>query len=203
MSTPAQTFDLDAFKNAMLSEHNTRRAQHHAPALALDDTLNAEAQAWAQHMSSTGQFQHDANRGSSGESLYFSNLPLPSEPPMTQEMIELYRQHYPDFEPPTDLTGPSLAARAANAWYEEVANYDYGTTLSINSHPIGHFTQMVWKGSSTLGCGAAWQMTNNNTRVVVHVVCRYHSAGNVTVMAPGQSHDQARLASYGDNVLMP
>lgn len=55
-------------------------------------------------------------------------------------------------------------------WYDEVTNPGYNFANGGFSGGTGHFTQVVWKGSTELGCGIAG----------VYVVCRYcNVAGNM------------------------
>jgi len=57
---------------------------------------------------------------------------------------------------------------ATDAWYKEVDNYDFGT-YATKGGMIGHFTQVVWKGSTKLGMGVAGTI----------MVGRYSPAGNM------------------------
>lgn len=57
------------------------------------------------------------------------------------------------------------------SWYSEVKKYDFGKPGF--SFEAGHFTQVVWKGSSQLGCGIA---ECDNAELWV---CNYATAGNV------------------------
>jgi len=62
---------------------------------------------------------------------------------------------------------------AVRMWYDEEANYNY-------NHPgfgedTKHFTAVVWKSTTHLGIGAAW---NPKTKLWV-VVANYYPAGNV------------------------
>lgn len=73
--------------------------------------------------------------------------------------------------------GENLAAGFANgpaavkAWYDEGETYDYSTANEYN-----HFTQVVWKGSTQLGCAykdcsaQGWGL---------YIVCEYNPVGNV------------------------
>jgi uncharacterized protein YkwD len=72
--------------------------------------------------------------------------------------------------------GENLAAGyqgldALNAWYIEGDNFPYGTESEYN-----HFTQVVWKSSTTVGC--AWKdcSAENWGR---YIVCEYDPPGNV------------------------
>ncbi|KAI8094750.1 PR-1 protein [Thamnidium elegans] len=68
---------------------------------------------------------------------------------------------------------PSMEA-AIDKWYDEVANYDYNTGASSNGGATGHFTQVVWKGTTEIGCGA----TNCDNLPGVYYVCNYGPPGN-------------------------
>jgi len=56
-------------------------------------------------------------------------------------------------------------------WYAESAEYKF-TAPGFASN-TGHFTQVVWRGSTQLGCGRA------QCGFGVYYVCRYFPAGNV------------------------
>lgn len=55
--------------------------------------------------------------------------------------------------------GENLAAGHANAsavvisWGEERKRYNFAA--NVFSKPTGHFTQVVWKSTTSLGCGTA------------------------------------------------
>lgn len=65
------------------------------------------------------------------------------------------------------------AAGSVNAWYDEIKDYDYSNPSY--SSATGHFTQVVWKGSTQLGCG----IKNCNNAWGNYVICSYSPAGNV------------------------
>lgn len=57
-------------------------------------------------------------------------------------------------------------------WYEEVDLYDFKNPGF--SARTGHFTQLVWKASSNLGCGIAISDEN-----IIYTVSQYTGPGNV------------------------
>jgi len=68
-------------------------------------------------------------------------------------------------------TASSLdAARTVELWYREVDDYDFARPGF--SGTTGHFTQLVWKASTKLGCGSA------TCGGMTLWVCNYDPAGN-------------------------
>jgi uncharacterized protein YkwD len=70
-----------------------------------------------------------------------------------------------------------------DSWYSEVEAYDFakpGFSLATS-----HFTQVVWRGSTKLGCGvtqcpaSAFPWSKGSTEPVTWLVCRYAEAGNM------------------------
>lgn len=60
---------------------------------------------------------------------------------------------------------------ASQRWYDEVSQYDFNNPGF--SSKTGHFTQLVWKGSKRIGCGA-----NCNNKNACYVTCNYYPPGN-------------------------
>lgn len=67
--------------------------------------------------------------------------------------------------------GFSTGASAVKAWYDEGSSYNYN---SANTYD--HFTQVVWKGSTKVGCA---YKDCTSTGWGKYVVCEYSPAGNV------------------------
>ncbi|ODH00769.1 secretion protein [Nostoc sp. KVJ20] len=160
------SIDLAKLRSAAVSKHNTYRATHKSPNITISDSLNTSAQAWAEKIASSGEFEHSTNRNNVGENIYASYS--------TESTVE-----------PT-----TLGNTAVKEWYDEIKDYNYANPGF--SSETGHFTQVVWKGSTQLGCGAAQgtatiEGTNYNA---FYVVCQYAPAGNVQGQFP-------------DNVLKP
>lgn len=81
----------------------------------------------------------------------------------------------------------------ADAWYAEIDDYTFGDVgkpcvkekcLGRTSPPctIGHFTQMMWEKSSSLGCGLA-ECPNQAKRTFI-AVCHYGPGGNIAGQEP-------------------
>ena len=69
---------------------------------------------------------------------------------------------------------PASIETVVSWWYSEESNYDYANP---GWQPeAGHFTQMVWKGTTEIGCGMA-RCTSGKWPYVW--VCQYNPPGNV------------------------
>ncbi len=151
-------------QKAALSKHNSYRSIHHSPNMTESSSLNKSAQSWAEHLASTGAFEHSDTKA--GENIYASYTTVSS------------------------VDAANLGNQAVKSWYDEVSAYDYANpSFSENT---GHFTQVVWKNSTELGCGAAQgvKTIQGNEYKALYVVCQYSPAGNVSGQFP-------------DNVMQP
>ncbi len=72
------------------------------------------------------------------------------------------------------------AKAATDSWYGEITNYNFSAPVWSSAN--GHFTQMVWKDSTQLGCGT--KVCNMNGYVGTFWVCRYSPPGNMNVNNP-------------------
>ncbi|KAF5402866.1 Golgi-associated plant pathogenesis protein 1 [Paragonimus heterotremus] len=60
---------------------------------------------------------------------------------------------------------------ATDRWYKEIENYQYESDVQLE---CGHFTQVVWKESTSAGFGRA----SNEDGTKVYIVGRYYPPGN-------------------------
>ena len=67
-SAPSFTALQIKFQKEALAQHNSLRAKHCTPPLALDDTLSQSAQSYAEKLVALGKMQH--SEGDYGENLY-------------------------------------------------------------------------------------------------------------------------------------
>jgi uncharacterized protein YkwD len=152
----------DDFLNSMVKSSNEHRAKHGAPPVELDQELVTYAKARAEHIADKGALVHDGT-GGHGENLYSSSS---SEP----------------------VQGPATAA--SDAWYAEIKDYNYQTFTSNDpKKAIGHFTQLVWKGSTKIGAGRVCG-TEDNTWHDTYIAVNFSTAGNMA-------------GAYKENVLPP
>ena len=130
-----------------MERHNELREKHHVPPLVLSRELCEIATKYAQKIckASTFQHSHDNYKGRAmGENLYWASGM-------------------------SNLTGKD----PVQSWYDEIKDYNFDTNKAKNPGAvIGHFTQVVWKGSEQLGIGFATKGKE------IYVVANYYPAGN-------------------------
>jgi len=147
-----------AEKKEMLDLHNMYRCMAGVPALQWDDTLQKQAQSWAEsgntgHSTSLGAFK------TYGENMQYN---CPTATPKS----------------------------ATDWWYDEIKKYSESSPGQSS-----HYTQMVWKGSTKIGCGKG-KVTSGCTGDMW--VCQFTKMGNwnnaykENVFAPTKSKDEAK-----------
>ena len=84
-------------------------------------------------------------------------------------------------------TYPASIETVTSWWYSEESQYDYANPGWQSG--TGHFTQMVWKGTTEIGCGMA-QCSSGNRGYPYVWVCQYNPPGNV-------------IGAFAENVFPP
>ena len=143
-------FDWTTVYNEIILKHNALRAKHNAVALTKLDDLAELAETTLQGCVDAGTLVHS---GTSYKGKWMGqNLHLSSYPTTAESVLD--------------------------GWYtSEEVNYDYDTGSSKGG-VIGHFTQVVWKGSKQIGCNykvGPWRNFPNS----YYVCCNYFPGGNI------------------------
>lgn len=142
---------LDGFADRALAAHNRERASVGVPAVAWDEALAGEALARARQIARTGRFEHANERVS----------------PISGRGENLWE----------GTTGRYALEEMISGWSEERADFVPGVFPNVSrSHDLGevaHYTQMVWRGTTRIGCAVA-----DDGRQEI-LVCRYVAPGNV------------------------
>lgn len=136
-------------ENAVLSIHNGERTRLGLAPLDWDPQLAAGAAAWADELARTDQFHHSdrSQRPGIGE-----NLSMGSRGYFTSSaLVGLWLNERRDFRPGTF---PNVS-------------------VSGNWLSIGHYSQMVWRGTTRVGCAIRSSARND------YLVCRYSPKGNI------------------------
>uniref|UniRef100_A0A0E0LGN5 SCP domain-containing protein n=1 Tax=Oryza punctata TaxID=4537 RepID=A0A0E0LGN5_ORYPU len=132
--------------------HNAARSAVGVPPLSWDDNLAAYAQSYANQRAGDCRLEHsDRNNYQYGENLSWS--------PSVQTWT---------------------AASSVNQWVEEKSSYDYASNSCIGGAMCGHYTQVVWRDTTAVGCAAV--ACNGNRGVFF--ICSYYPAGNVQNQRP-------------------
>ncbi|KAK2054460.1 PR-1-like protein [Colletotrichum caudatum] len=154
-----------------IDTHNLHRANHSAPALSWDSQLASYALITAQ----TCVFEHDMSQGGGG---YGQNLAMWGATG-------------------SESLGEAKAAQRAitEQWYNgEINLYPGYGLLSLDMSNFlswGHFSQLVWVGSSTVGCAVNYCAAGTLSSIGSwYTVCNYKAQGNV-------------IGSFAQNVLPP
>ena len=144
-----ETVSGPSFATQILAAHNAERAALKIPNLIWSDTLAAHAAVWADEMAKTGKYQHSTKttRPGEGENLWVGTAGAYS---------------------PEEMVG---------AWVAEKQFFQNGSFPNVvapgQSLVPGHYTQIIWKATSSVGCAVA---TGNGRDILV---CRYSPAGNL------------------------
>ncbi|MBE8523170.1 serine protease [Amycolatopsis sp. H6(2020)] len=150
------------FLNSMVASINQYRAKHSAPPVELDQQLVDYAKSRAEHIADKEQLVHDGTQGY-GENLSSASSSAPT-------------------------VGP--ATGATDAWYGEIKDYNFDDLASNIPQKTGHFTQLVWKGSTKIGAGRVYGRSTDGEWYDTYIAVNFSPAGNVA-------------GAFKDNVLAP
>jgi hypothetical protein len=136
------------FETRVLAAHNRERAALGIAPLYWDPALARDARHWAEHLSTTGRFEHaPENAGDpEGENLWAGTRGYYALEAMVDGWVREKRFFRPGVFPNNSTTG-----RIAD---------------------VGHYTQLVWRETRQVGCAMG---TGTHEDVLV---CRYSDAGN-------------------------
>lgn len=91
----------------------------------------------------------------------------------------------------TDTTQTTaLVEGAVQGWYAEISDYTFDTGACVAGKMCGHYTQVVWADTTTLGCGATLCGADTAAGLdlggndVTILVCNYAPPGNVGSQQP-------------------
>lgn len=146
MEAPAQA--LSPTQAEMLAEHNRERSRWGVPALRWSPALATLAGRHAEQLARTGQWRHsDRLSGDEGENLWMGTR------------------------------GRFVPSQMIGAWLQQRTSFVPGrfprVSRSGNWADVGHYSQVVWRGTTHVGCAIRSSASSD------YLVCRYGPAGNV------------------------
>jgi len=158
-SVCAAEFDSSAFVTA----HNNWRADIGiTETVSYSSVLAESAQAWADKLKKTNHclMRHSKPDGKYGENLYWGSA-----------------VNWSDGRKELQKVSPQ---QVVDSWGSEKADYDYSSNSCTPGKMCGHYTQMVWRATTTIGCAVA---VCEDTQTQVWV-CQYQPAGNRVGVKP-------------------
>jgi len=165
----------DDFEGTALYHHNVHRANHSSPEVQWD----SEIAGYASNTAATCVFAHDMDQGSGN---YGQNIAMWATSSGAQELG----------------AAGAIKMAASDMWYNgEFSKYlpsYYGQDSPdmSNFEAWGHYTQLIWKDSTKLGCAVQFcpKGSMSSDMDAWYMVCNYGPPGNVG-------------GAYGENVLAP
>ena len=146
----AATTTPSSFQNSFLLPHNQARASVGVGPLRWDEALAGYAQSYAQQDAGQRQCQLVHSGGPYGENLFWGS-------------------------------GRTYGGRdAVAAWVAESSSYDYGSNACAPNAECGHYTQVVWRGSTAVGCAVQPCPDGRST----FITCNYSPPGNYVGQRP-------------------
>lgn len=141
---------------AMVAAHNKWRAQVGVGELRYSPELAASAQAWADTLMRSNQcrMRHSSPAGNYGENLYWASALVWSNGRRELKKV--------------------TADEPVDGWGSEKRDYDHARNACAPGKICGHYTQMVWRTSTKVGCAMA-VCESSQDQVWV---CQYQPAGN-------------------------
>ena len=158
--------DTNKLNQVLLSQHNKYRKNHGVSQLTLDNELIKLAQDYSAVLAYSDSNAPSGNKNKNkeivGENIYTCTSILKEK---------CYTEN---------------SSKPVDDWYSEIEKYNFtdpGFTLDT-----AHFTQIIWKETTKIGCGASVESDG----VTYKVVCNYYKAGNIV-----------NSTFYEENVLPP
>jgi pathogenesis-related protein 1 len=137
----------------IIEAHNKWRAEVGVPGIAYSKKLASSAQAWADVLKNSHACGMRHSNGTAGENLFWTSAVTWSDGRRTLQQVD-----------------PKVVV---DAWGSEKKHYRHADNGCASAEVCGHYTQLVWKNTTSVGCGMA--VCGNRDQIWV---CQYSPAGN-------------------------
>lgn len=143
-------------REEIVATHNKWRAKVGVGELSYSPELEVSAQAWADNLKQTNhcKMRHSVPEGRYGENLYWASALTWSDGRRELQKVS--------------------SAKPVDSWGSEIRDYNYTKNSCKPGKMCGHYTQMVWRTSTKVGCALA--VCEDSQEQVW--VCQYQPAGN-------------------------
>lgn len=157
LALPALAIESSQVDPAMIvAAHNKWRSLVGVPPVVYSESLAASAQKWADWLEVTESCGMRHSHGDKGENLFWASA---------------------------ETSGAAQAissTEVVDAWAQERVSYNAETNSCATGMICGHYTQVVWKNTTHVGCGL--NVCNDNNNQVW--VCQYSPPGNYVGKKP-------------------
>lgn len=153
--SPLYAGEIDAA--AIIAAHNKWRTEVGVTEkLSYSPVLATAAQAWVDNLKQNNhcQMRHSKPAGQYGENLYWASALTWSDGRTELQQVS--------------------PEKVVNSWGSEKAHYDYSNNRCTSGKMCGHYTQVVWRATTTVGCAMA---VCEDTQEQLWA-CQYQPAGN-------------------------
>jgi pathogenesis-related protein 1 len=150
----AQALDID--EHEMVAAHNRWRAKVGVAPITYSSELAVSAQKWANNLKQNNEcrMKHSDPQGKYGENLYWASALEWSNGKRELQKV--------------------TTAKVVDDWAGERADYNYKDNSCAKGKMCGHYTQVVWRSTTTVGCAIA---VCSDTLEQIWV-CQYQPPGN-------------------------
>ncbi|MEB8431260.1 pathogenesis-related family 1 protein [Cocleimonas sp. KMM 6892] len=147
--------------SGVLDSHNKVRAKHRLQPLKWSDKLARYSQEWADQLGSGSRctMRHRSGQPPYGENLYWSSAVVWSDGKRETNRVTI--------------------KDVVKVWTDEELWYNYQSNSCKPGQKCGHYTQVVWKNTTEVGC--AMKVCSDKSQTWV---CSYNPPGNFTGMRP-------------------
>ncbi len=145
----------------VLHSHNKVRAKHRLQPLKWSDKLAKYSQEWADKLGSGSRctMRHRSGEPPYGENLYWSSAVVWNDGKRVPNRVTI--------------------KDVVKVWTDEERWYNYQSNRCQPGKKCGHYTQVVWKDTTKVGCAMTMCADKSQTWV-----CSYDPPGNFTGMRP-------------------
>ncbi|MCK4492769.1 MAG: hypothetical protein KAU26_01835 [Methylococcales bacterium] len=161
---------VDVSSSNMTSAHNTWRGKVGTPNVAWSANLQSKAQSWANELKTKGCKMEHSPASGVGENIFWASSKKTATSKDAQGQW-IWK----------DAVQAVTEQQVVDSWGSEQQWYKIDTNEcnAPTGKSCGHYTQVVWKDTTEIGCAKA--VCDDSTQVWV---CNYSPAGNIVGKKP-------------------